>query len=83
MKYIPIRKYDIVEALKGHIYSSTTIPTEDLLSSIQRLLEEYRENEAVLYKIWEFLTIHDISKKTANYSNGLFENVCKEFEKDE
>lgn len=81
MNYIPIRKYDMAEILKGHIYSSTTIPAEDLLLSIQRLLEEYKENEAVLYKIWEFLTIHDISKKTANYSNGLFENVCKEFEK--
>lgn len=83
MNYIPVRRYDIAEILKGHIYSPTITPAEKLYSSIQRLLEEYKDNETVLYKIWEWLTIYDISKKTANYSDGLFKNVCKELEKDE
>ena len=80
MKYTAVSEPEISEMVLRHL---SRPDTKEMLSHIQELLEEYKDERFTLSAIWDILIKHDVSKKPAKYFNELSKEVCEEPKKDE
>ena len=81
MNYTTVSRDEIAEIVQKHLTRPAS--TEEMLSHIQKLLEEYKNDRWTLSAIWDILIKHDVSKNPTKYFNELFKEVCEESEKDE
>lgn len=80
MKYTAVSESEISEIVLRHLSRPST---EEMLSHIKELLEEYKSDGWTLTEIWKILIKLDVSKKPAKYFNELSKAVYEESKKDE
>ena len=81
MNYTTDSENEISEIVRNHLTRPAS--TEEMLSHIQKLLEEYKNDHWTLSAIWDILIKHDVSKNPTKYFYELFKKVCEESKKDE